>query len=115
MKCVIRYVGARILTLIAFIALLLLIWGAFMDKLSNLPEMSDGERMIVVGRVSHAAESPDDSREAVYQLTDPTGAIWIRTDSGSPLINTVVVVVGEVQRTEAGRPVCHERQRFGTF
>jgi len=100
-------------SLIILTILLVLLYVCFYTAAGSLDDVTDGKNVGLVGQVKRVFGGTD--RACVYVLEDPSGAVYVLTDVGSPQEGAFVIVWGTKTTTDEGRSMIVERRRAGTF
>jgi hypothetical protein len=100
-------------SLLVLLVLAVLMYGCFCTRAEGINSAKENSTVIMVGRVSAVYDAS--SGAAVFELADPSGRVFVKTDVGPPRLGTVVLVSGVKVSTDTGRPLVVERRRGGTF
>ena len=95
------------------VVLLLVAYATLFERVGDLPsDTDDAGRVSICGRVA-VLENSDPT--GIYEVSDPTGRIFIATQQGIPQDGACVVVVGMLKKSDESRSFVFEKFRLGTF
>jgi len=100
-------------SIILLCVLIAVAYACFCTPIAGLGGVDDDRSVIVVGRVQSTYGV--EATEQVYEISDPSGSVFVSTQLGTPQTGTVVVVWGVKTSTGTSRPVIFERRRGGNF
>ena len=93
-------------------ALLVGLYAGFCGRVATAFESADGKRMLLIGRV---VASDGTAGNSAYDLSDPTGELWMTSRRGAPAEKSLCLVLIVKKTTRTGRPYGQEILRLGTF
>lgn len=100
-------------SLVVLSILLAVAYFACCTQAGKLAGAADGDKVVMAGQVVECFG--DVGENCVYVLEDPSGSVYVTSDSGTPAPGTFVVVWGSTRETDAGRAMLVEHKRAGTF
>jgi hypothetical protein len=88
----------------------------FCDRIGHLSRIPVGDRILIIGIVrGPCAVGGTGGNAAVYTVADPTGEVYVVSESGPPREGAFVAVWGTISTTESKRAIVQESRRAGTF
>ena len=104
------FVKGLVTVLVVDAVLLSIIYWALANRVKDLPVFRDQQAVKIVGRVTSVQEDFDNN--AVYEVQDVTGTVFVVSNNSGPVPKDVLIVFGKKSTTDADRVVVLEDYRW---